>query len=60
MTSLNTARRPVAEQPSDILDLPEVSHLVDGLQATREAGRPGYPLSDTLKALPRRSYHTPP
>jgi hypothetical protein len=44
MTSVNVARRPVAENVSDILESPEVSRLVDELQATRWTGRPGYQL----------------
>jgi hypothetical protein len=44
MTTVNVARRPVAETLSDILNSPEVSRLVDELQQTRETGRPGYPL----------------
>lgn len=44
MTTQNVARRSVAEDLSDILDSPEVSRLIDELQATRETGRPGYPI----------------
>lgn len=44
MTTQNVARRSVAEDLSDILDSPEVSRLIAELQATRETGRPGYPI----------------
>jgi hypothetical protein len=44
MTTQNVARRSVAENLSDILASSEVSRLIDELQATRETGRPGYPL----------------
>jgi transposase, IS5 family len=60
MTTPKVARRPVAEDLSDILDSSEVTHLVDELQATRWTGRPGYPiramvglaLAKSLYALP--------
>ena len=57
MTSQNVARRPVAENLSDILASPEVSRLIDELQQTRWTGRPGYPLramalAKSLYALP--------
>ncbi len=60
MTSVNVARRPVAEQLSDILDSPEVSRLVDELQATRSTGRPGYPLRAMIgMALAKSLYSLP-
>lgn len=44
MTTKTVPRRPVAEDLSDILNLPEVGRLLDQLQATRWTGRPGYPI----------------
>ncbi len=44
MNSPNVARRSLAEDLSNILASPEVSRLIDELQATRQTGRPGYPL----------------
>lgn len=44
MTTPKVARRTVAEDLSRILASPEVSRLIDELQATRHTGRPGYPL----------------
>jgi transposase, IS5 family len=44
MTSVNVARRPVAESLAAILEFPEVERLIDELQQTRWTGRPGYPL----------------
>lgn len=40
----NVARRSVAADLADILASPEVSRLIDELQATRWTGCPGYPL----------------
>jgi IS5 family transposase len=60
MTTQNVARRPVAETLSDILASPEVSRLVDELQATRWTGRPGYPLRAMVgMALAKSLYALP-
>jgi DDE family transposase len=60
MTSVNVARRPVAETLSDILNSPEVSRLIDELQQTRETGRPGYPLRSMIgMALAKSLYALP-
>jgi hypothetical protein len=60
MTSVNVARRSVAEDLARILESSEVGHLIDQLQATRWTDRPGYPirakvglaLTKSLYALP--------
>ncbi len=60
MTTPKVPRRSVAEDLSHILASPEVSSLIDELQATRLTGRPGYPpramvgiaLVKSLYALP--------
>jgi IS5 family transposase len=44
VTTKTVARRSVAEDLSRILESPEVSCLIDELDATRQTGRPGYPL----------------
>lgn len=44
MTSVNVARRPVADTLAAVLDSPAVSRLVDELEQTRWTGRPGYPI----------------
>lgn len=44
MTTPNVPRRPVAETLSDVLASPEITRLIDRLQATRWTGRPGYPI----------------
>jgi transposase, IS5 family len=60
MTSVNVARRPVAETLSGILDSPEVAHLIDELQQTRLTGRPGYPLRAMVgMALAKSLYAIP-
>jgi transposase, IS5 family len=60
MTSQNVARRSVAADLSAILDSPEVARLVDELQATRETGRPGYPLRAMIgMALAKSLYAIP-
>jgi transposase, IS5 family len=60
MTSQNVARRSVAENLSDILASPEVSRLIDELQATRWTGRPGYPLRAMIgMALAKSLYAIP-
>lgn len=60
MTTLNVARRSVAENLSDILASPEVSRLIDELQATRWTGRPGYPLRAMVgMALAKSLYAIP-
>jgi hypothetical protein len=60
MTTPNVARRPVAETLSDILASPEVSRLIDELQATRWTGRPGYPLRAMVgMALAKSLYALP-
>jgi transposase len=56
----NVARRSVAGNLSDILDSPEVSRLVDELQATRWTGRPGYPIRSMIgMALAKSLYAIP-
>jgi transposase len=60
MTTQNVARRPVAETLSDILASPEVSGFIDELQATRETGRPGYPIRTMIgMALAKSLYALP-
>jgi IS5 family transposase len=60
MDTPKVARRPVAETLSAILASPEVSRLVDELQATRETGRPGYPLRAMIgMALAKSLYSLP-
>jgi hypothetical protein len=60
MTTMKVARRPVAENLSDILASPEVSRLIDELQATRWTGRPGYPLRSMIgMALAKSLYAIP-
>lgn len=60
MTTPNVARRPVAENLSDILASPEVSRLIEQLQATRWTGRPGYPLRAMVgMALAKSLYALP-
>jgi IS5 family transposase len=60
MTTPNVARRPVAETLSDILASPEVSRLIDELQATRWTGRPGYPLRAMIGMALAKSLYTVP
>ncbi len=60
MTTQNVARRSVAENLSVVLASPEVSRLIDELQATRETGRPGYPLRAMIgMALAKSLYALP-
>ena len=60
MTTTKVARRSVAENLSDILASPEVSRLIDELQATRWTGRPGYPLRAMIgMALAKSLYSLP-
>lgn len=60
MTTTKVARRPVAENLSDILASPEVSRLIGELQATRWTGRPGYPLRAMIgMALAKSLYAIP-
>jgi transposase, IS5 family len=60
MTTRNVARRSVAEDLSGILASPEVSHLIDELQTTRETGRPGYPIRSMVgMALAKSLYALP-
>lgn len=60
MTSVNVARRPVAETLAGILDSPEVTRLIDELQQTRWTGRPGYPLRAMVgMALAKSLYAIP-
>lgn len=60
MTSQNVPRRSPATDLSDILASPEVSRLVDELQATRWTGRPGYPLRTMVgMALVKSLYALP-
>jgi hypothetical protein len=60
MTTPNVARRSVANDLAGILESDEVSHLVSELQATRETGRPGYPLRAMIgMALAKSLYALP-
>ncbi len=60
MTTQNVARRSVAADLSRILESPEVSRLIDELQATRETGRPGYPIRAMVgMALAKSLYSLP-
>lgn len=60
MTSQNVARRPVAETLAGILDSPEVSRLIEELEAIRSTGRPGYPLRTMVgMALAKSMYAIP-
>lgn len=60
MTTPNVARRSLAENLSDILASPEVSRLIDELQATRWTGRPGYPIRAMIgMALAKSLYAIP-
>jgi IS5 family transposase len=60
MTIQNVPRRSVAKDLSDILASPEVSSLIDELQATRWTGRPGYPLRSMIgMALAKSLYAIP-
>jgi len=60
VTTTKVARRSVAENLSDILASPEVSRLIDELQATRWTGRPGYPLRAMIgMALAKSLYSLP-
>jgi hypothetical protein len=60
MTTLKVARRSVASDLSDILASPEVSRLIDELQATRWTGRPGYPLRSMIGMALAKSLYTVP
>jgi transposase, IS5 family len=60
VTSQNVARRSVAENLSAILDSPEVASLISELEATRETGRPGYPIRAMIgMALAKSLYALP-
>lgn len=60
MTTTKVARRSVADDLSEILASPEVSRLIDELQATRSTGRPGYPLRALIgMALAKSIYAIP-
>jgi transposase, IS5 family len=60
VTTTKVARRSVAEDLSSILASSEVSRLIDELQATRETGRPGYPLRAMIgMALAKSLYSLP-
>jgi transposase, IS5 family len=60
MTSPNVPRRSLAADLSNILASPEVSRLIDELQATRQTGRPGYPLRSMIGlALAKSLYAIP-
>jgi DDE family transposase len=60
VTTKTVARRSLAEDLSRILDSPEVSRLIDELQATRETGRPGYPIRAMIgMALAKSLYSLP-
>jgi hypothetical protein len=60
MTSVNVARRPVAESLAAILDSQEIADLIEALEATRSTGRPGYPLRTLIgMALAKSLYALP-
>jgi transposase, IS5 family len=60
VTTRNVARRSVAEDLSGILASPEVSRLIDELQALRFTGRPGYALRAMVgMALAKSMYALP-
>jgi hypothetical protein len=60
MTTPNVARRSVVNDLASILESSEVSNLVSELQATRETGRPGYPLRAMIgMALAKSLYALP-
>jgi hypothetical protein len=60
VTASTVLRRSVAEELSSILSLPEIVRLIDGLQATRWTGRPGYPIrSMVAMALAKSLYAIP-
>jgi hypothetical protein len=60
MTMPNVARRSVAKDLSGILASPEVSRLIDELQATRWTGRSGYALHSMIgMALAKSLYAIP-
>lgn len=60
VTSPNVPRQSVAADLADILASPEVGRLVDELQATRQTGRPGYPLRAMIgMALAKSLYAIP-
>jgi transposase, IS5 family len=60
MNTQTVARRSVANDLSAILDSAEVGRLVDELQATRETGRPGYPIRAMVgMALAKSMYAIP-
>lgn len=60
MTTVNVARRPVAETLAAILESPEITRLVGELQAIRSTGRPGYPVRTMVgMALAKSMYAIP-
>jgi hypothetical protein len=60
VTIQTVPRRSVAADLSRILESPEVSRLIDELQATRWTGRPGYPLRSMIgMALAKSLYALP-
>jgi transposase, IS5 family len=60
MTTQNVPRRSLAADLSDILASPEVSRLIEELQATRWTGRPGYALRSMVgMALAKSLYAIP-
>jgi transposase, IS5 family len=60
MTTQNVARRSVAETLAAILDSTEIADLIEALEATRETGRPGYPLRSMIgMALAKSLYALP-
>lgn len=60
MTTQKVARRSLAEDLSRILESPEVSRLIDALQATRWTGRPGSPIRSMIgMALAKSLYVLP-
>jgi hypothetical protein len=60
MTTVNVARRPVAETLSDVLASPEIARLIDQLQATRWTGRPGYPIRSMVGMALVKSFYAIP
>ena len=60
MTTVNVARRPVAETLAAILDSQEIAALIEALQATKATGRPGYPLRTLVGMALAKSLYTLP
>src|SRR3954447_25455302 len=60
MASPNVAGRAASATLKQLLDSPEIGHLIEELQATRWTGRPGYPIRVMLGlALAKSLYAIP-